>query len=130
MKSASRLGKLLKELSRDLRVKKLIAKARRQARGQARAKVENVTGMLVLALTVVSRFSKKRKARKLDELRETLYLLVQLSLLLKENIFDRPEVREFFSRRSKQLYSLAQTCLATILPKTTEADPSHVSRSI
>jgi len=130
MKHASKLRNLLKELSRDPRVKKVIAKARRQTRGQARAKVENLTGMLLLALTVVSGFSKKKRARKLDDLRDTLYLLVQLSLLLKENIFDRPEVREFFSESSKRMYTVAQTFLAMMLPRSTEADSSHGSRSL
>lgn len=108
---------VVKKLTRDPRLKQAIAKARRQTRGKERAKIENATDMLLLALTVASRFSKKKKARALDDLGDLVYLLVQASLLLKENIFDRPEVKKFLTKSSARLYSLAQRCVATVLPK-------------
>jgi len=118
MKNSSQLENLLKELSRDPRLKLVIAKAKRQTRGKGAAKVENVTGIFLLILAIASRFAKKKKARAIDELMDIIYLLVQVSLVLKENIFDRPEVQEFFSRSSRQIYSLAQECVAMVLPKT------------
>lgn len=129
MKDGSQFRKLLKQLSRDPRVKRVIAKAKRRTRGKGRAKVENVTDMFLLLMAIASRFAKKKKARALDELMEIIYLLVQVSLLLKENIFDRPEVKEFFSHSSKQIYLLAQECVAMVLPKTKGLRPMRTSRS-
>ena len=129
MKNGTQVGKLLKELSRDPRVKRVIAKAKRRTRGKGRAKVETVTDTFLLLMAIASRFAKKKKARALDELMEIIYLLVQVSLLLKENIFDRPEVKEFFRHSSKQTYALAQECVAMVLPKTKALRPKRTSRS-
>jgi hypothetical protein len=129
MKDGSQFRKLLKQLSRDARVKRVIVKAKRRTRGKGRAKVENVTDMFLLLMAIASRFAKKKKARALDELMEIIYLLVQISLVLKENIFDRPEVREFFRHSSKQIYLLAQECVAMVLPKTKGLRPMRTSRS-
>jgi hypothetical protein len=129
MKNASQFRKLLKQLSRDARVKRIIAKAKRRTRGKGGAKVETVTNMFLLLMAIASRFAKKKKARALDELMEIIYLLVQVSLLLKENIFDRPEVKEFFSHSSKQIYLLAQECVAMVLPKTKGLRPMRTWRS-
>lgn len=118
MKNGGAFRILLKELSRDPQLKQIMAKARRQTRGKGGAKVENVTGMFLLMLAIASRFTKRKKARALDELIDVISLLVQVSLLLKENIFDRPEVREFFSQSYKQIYSLAQEFVAMVLPQT------------
>jgi len=117
MKKSSAVRNLMKALGRDPQLKQVIAKARRQTRGKGRATVENVTGLFLLMLEIVARFSKKKRARALEDLMDTIYLLVQASLLLKENIFDRPEVKEFFSKRSKQVYLFAQECVDMVLPK-------------
>jgi len=118
MKDANGVRTLVKKLSKDPQVKQAIAQARRRSRSKNRAEVEGVTNMLLLALAVAARFSKKKKARALDDLGDLLYVLVQASLLLKENIFDRPEVKKFFSKSSKQLYALAEGFVAMISPKT------------
>ena len=128
MKNAGKSKNLLTKLARDPRLKRVIAKARRPGRGNARAKVESATDVFLLALTIASRFAKKKKARALDELADLVYVLVQASLLLKENIFDRPEVKDFFSRTSKRIYSIAQECVASIVPKA-EAFPPMRSRA-
>ena len=117
MKRGSQFNNLLKELSRDPRLKLVIANAKRHNRGGSRAKVETVTGIFLLLLATISRFAKKKRARALDELMDVVYLLVQVSLLVKENIFDRPEVKEFLSQSSRQIYLLAQECVAMVLPK-------------
>jgi hypothetical protein len=129
MKNGSQFRNLLKQLGRDPRLKRVIAKAKRQTRGKGVAKVENVTDIFLLILAIASRFATKKKARALDEMMDIIYLLVQVSLLLKENIFDRPEVKEFFSQSSKQIYLLAQECVAMVLPKTKGLRPRHTSRS-
>jgi len=129
MKNGSQFKDLLKGLSRDPRLKRVITKARRQTRQKGGAKVERVTDIVLILLAIASRFVKKKKARALDELMDIIYLLVQVSLLLKENIFDRPEVKEFFSHSSKQMYLLAQECVAMVLPKTKRPRRMHTSRS-
>ena len=126
MKNGSQFKNLLKELARDPRLKRVIAK--RQPRGKGGAKVENMSGILLLILAIASRFAAKKKARALDELMDIIYLLVQVSLVLKENVFDRPEVKAFLSHRSKEVYSLAQECIAMVLPKTKGLRPMHTSR--
>ena len=117
MKKAPTFRTLAKELSRDPRLKKVMARAGRQPRGRDRAKVEQVTGLLSVMLTVASRFSKKKRARAIEDLRDAIDLLVQASLLLKENVFDRPEVKRFFKQRSKELYSFARGCVEIVVPK-------------
>jgi len=129
MKKGSQFENLLKDLSRDPRLKLVIAKARRQNHRKGAAQVENVTGIFLLLMAIASRFAKKKRARALDELMDIIYLLVQASLLLKENIFDRPEVKKFLSQSSKQIYLLAQACVAMVLPKTKRLRPARASRS-
>ena len=130
MKTGSQFKTLLKELSRDPRLKRVIAKARRQTRGKGAARVESVTGIVLFILAVVSRFTSKKRARILDEMMDTIYLLVQVSLLLKENVFDRREVKEFFSRSSRQVYALAQECVAMVLPRRKGPRAMLASRSV
>jgi hypothetical protein len=128
MKKGNQMKGLLKELSRDPRLKVVIAKAKHHPRGKAEAKVESATGFFLLALSIASRFAKKKNARTLNELGDLIYLLVQVSLMLKENIFDRPEVKEFISQRSKEIYLFAQECAALVLPKPKMLRPATVRR--
>lgn len=83
-----------------------------------RTNVETVTDTLLLVSGIASRFSKKKRSRALDELAELVHLLVQVSLLLKENIFDRPEVKKFFRESFEQIYLFAQEWLSMILQRT------------
>ena len=129
MKNGSQFTNLLKELGRDPRLKRVIAKAKRQTRGKGVAKVENVTDIFLLILAIAFRFATKKKARALDEMMDIIYLLVQVSLLLKENIFDRPEVKKFFSQSSKEIYLLAQKYVAMVSPTTKALRPKRKSRS-
>lgn len=102
MKSAARARKLLQELSRNPDLKRVIAKARRHSHDKRASPLEDLANTYFLLSSVASGFSKKKKARALDEQRDIVQFLVQVGLLLKENILDRPEVQEFFSRRGKQ----------------------------
>jgi hypothetical protein len=130
MKKDSQIEGLLKALSRDPGLKRGIAKAKRQTRRKGGDKVETMTNLFLLIGAIYSRFASKKKARALDELMDVIYLLVHVSLLLKENVFDRPEVKEFFSRSSRQVYLLAQECVAMVLPKTKELRAVQTSRSM
>jgi len=127
LKNDRKLKDLLKELGRDPRVKRVIAK--RQSRKKGGGKIERVTDVVLVLLAIASRFATKKRARALDELMDNIYVLVQLSLLLKENVFDRPEVREFFSQSSREIYALTQKYVAMVLPKTRALRPVRRSRS-
>ena len=116
MKKDSQFKDLLKELARDPRVKRVIGK--RRSRGKRGSKNQPAAGIVRALLGIASRFMTKKRARAFDELVDAIYLLVQVSLLLKENVFDRPEVKRFFRQRSKQIYSLAQEYVVMILPNT------------
>ena len=124
MKNADKYRKLLTELSRDPRLKQAIGKARRQPPGNAGTKVETATRMCLMILAIASRFSRKKRARAIDEVADIVHLLVQISFLLKENIFDRTEVKRFFRQTSAQIYAFVQECVAMILPTR-----KHVMRS-
>jgi hypothetical protein len=127
LKNDSQFQELLKVLGRDPRLKRVMA--RRQIRGKGGANVERVTDVVLLLLAFASRFATKKKARALDELMDFIFLLVQVSLLLKENIFDRPEVKKFFSQCSNEIYLLAQKYVATVSPTTKTLRPKRKSRS-
>lgn len=117
MKNASGFGKLVKDLRRDPRVKKAVAKAVRQSRDPDIKKVEDVTGIAVLMMKIASSFAKKKKARAIEEAMDMIYLLVQVSIVLKENLFDRPEVKKFFSESFRQIYTAAEQVVTMVLPK-------------
>ncbi len=127
MKNDSQFTDLLKVLGRDPRVKRVMAK--RQIRGNGGRKIEGVTDIVLVLLAIASRFATKKKARALDELMDFIFLLVQVSLLLKENVFDRPEVKKFFSQSSNEIYLLAQKYAAMVSPKTRTLRPKRKSRS-
>jgi hypothetical protein len=116
LKKDSQFKDLLKELARDPRVKRVIGK--RRSRGKRGGKIQPEAGIVLSLLGIASRFMTKKRARAFDELVDAIYLLVQVSLLLKENVFDRPEVKRFLKQRSKQIYSLAQEYVVMILPST------------
>ena len=116
MKKDSQFKDLLKELARDPRVKRVIGK--RRSRGKRGGKIQPEAGIVLALLGIASRFMTKKRARAFDELVDAIYLLVQVSLLLKENVFDRPEVKRFFRQKSKRIYSLAQEYVVMILPST------------
>jgi len=120
--------KLLEELSRDPRVEKAIARSTHHPRKSATVPAGSLVAIFVAMLAIAARFSSKKMARAVDELMDTLYFLLQVSIVLKENVFDRPEVKNFFNRRSKQLYSIAQESAALILGKTKAQAITHRSR--
>jgi len=117
MNTSTMFAGIAKELSRDPRLRQAIAKARSKKRGKDVRRVDDATGIALLLLAIASRFSKKKRARALDEAMDVIYLLVQVSIVLKENVFDRPEVKNFFSHSFRQIYSLAQQFVARMLPK-------------
>jgi len=117
MKNATRLRKALKELSADPQLRQVIATARRQSREKRPSQIESLAGLYLLLAAIAARFSKKKRARALDEHIAIVRSLVQLSLLLKENVLDRPEVRTFFSRSAKQISLITRESLGLSIPK-------------
>ena len=130
MSKRTSFANVAKELSRDPRLKQAIAKARSKTRGKDVRRVDNATGVALLLLGIASRFSKRKRARAIDEAMDVIYLLVQVSIVLKENVFDRPQVKQFFSQSFRQVYSLARQLVATVLPNAKPARAKRALRSV
>jgi hypothetical protein len=60
MKKGSQFKGLLKELGRDPRLKQVIAK--RRTRGKGEARVENMSGIVLLILAIAARFATKKES--------------------------------------------------------------------
>lgn len=128
MKSATKLSNLLKEISRDPRLRKAIAKARRRSRDKVASQVESLVNIYLALSTIASGLSKKKKARAIEEHMDLVYFLVQLGLLLKEHVFDRPEVKDFFSRSAKQIHQAANARIGKVTVKRKRLPPARASR--
>jgi hypothetical protein len=111
------LSSLVRQLSRDRRLKQAIVKVRRRSRGKRRTQLESVADLYLLILAIVAQFSRKKRARALEQQMDVVSFLVQLSLSVKENIFDRPEVQQLFARGSQHLYRAARRCIALAVPE-------------
>jgi len=117
MKSAKRLRKIVKELSRDPWLKQAVAKARPVSRGKRGSQIESLANAYAALSTIASGLSKKKKARALQERMDIVYFLVQMSLLLKENVLDRPEVRQFLNRSASGIYQTTRQSLGMATAK-------------
>jgi hypothetical protein len=126
LKNDSRFKDLLKELSRDPRVKRALA--RDQLRGKSGRRIERASEITLLISAIASRFVPKKKARAIEEFADIVNLLIRVSLLLKENVLDRPGVREFLDQRSKEAYLLVERCVAMLLPDKKKPSRIHKSR--
>lgn len=111
------LSDLVRQLSRDPSLKRVIAKVRHQSRGKGRTELEKVTDLYLVLVAIMAQFSRKKRARTLEEHMNVVAFLVQLSLAVKENIFDRPEVKQFFDRSSKEVYRAVRKCIAMLVPE-------------
>ncbi len=127
MKSEPQFKELLKALNRDPRLKRALTKQRSRAKDGG--PIEEAANIVLALWRIASGFTTRKKARTIDELLDALYVLLQVSLLLKENVFDRPDVQRFFKQRSKRIYSLAQGYLAMVLPRPKELPPARKTRS-
>lgn len=126
LKGTKEFTKILRELGRDRRVKRAIIKARREIRRNGKEKAGSFAGFFLLIMAIAFRVLRRKKARAIEELIDILFLLVQVSLLLKENVFDRPEVRAFFSQHYKQISSISQEYVAMLLAKAKEFRPTNI----
>lgn len=87
---------LLKKLSTDPKIKSAIESAKAEANSQSSYQATSVIDLIIHLLKYSSTFVGKKKAEKITEYTGYIGFLITISLLLKKNIFDRPEVREFF----------------------------------
>jgi len=98
-------------LSRDPQLKRAITTARRRS-PQGRSPLENLADLYVLLATVAAQLMKKKRARALQEQTDMIHFLVQISLMVKENILARPEVKEFFTRSARQIHEATRATFA------------------
>ena len=106
---------LLKKLSSDPKIKEAIRQASEQATSASHFKAQSAMGLIKYLLKYTATFLGKKKAQKFNEYSEYVVVLITVSLILKKNIFDRPEVKEFFvsnwqlaKDRSISLYDFCQ----------------------
>jgi hypothetical protein len=95
---------LLKKLSEDPKLREAIRAIGKNSDKNFAALSQGLASTLLLA----GRFVGKGRMRTLANVIDAAVFLVSLSLLIKQNVFDRPEVREFFSRVWKDISKTAQ----------------------
>ena len=117
MKKENQIEKLLGALGRDRQLRRILADLKRASRKKKSNQTETMTGFFLLSLAIIAKFASKKKTRALEELLEVVYLLVQLSFLVKENIFDRPEVKKFIGQHSQEIYIATRKYVEMVLPK-------------
>src|ERR1039458_3720180 len=127
MKKGRQFKNFKENLDQDLYLKRAISKARRQTHrktaNKAADKAGNLADFFFVSLAIASRFVSKKTARTLEEILVLVYLLVQAIILLKENVFDRPDVQEFLSRQSKHILATARTYVDQVLSLGRESLP-------
>ncbi len=97
MKTKSkRIIKLLSDLSQDPKIKSAIEQLKNKYKPEVDNKMDSIMALAFLALKVGAKFVNRRRARIIEDTLEALGILVQVSFLIKSNIFDKPEVQLFF----------------------------------
>lgn len=86
--------KLLKKLSEDPKLREAISMIGKNSDKNFAALTQGIATTLLLA----GRFVGKARMRKVTNIIDAAVFLISLSLLIKQNVFDRPEVRAFFKR--------------------------------
>jgi hypothetical protein len=107
--SSKKFKALLSELSKDESVRKAISDLKSSANAENIYYAQSVWDLLKQILKLSAKFLNKQKLKRLTEIIDIVMFLVSLSLILKQNIFDRPEVKQFFKEKwaSLQSYSTA-----------------------
>ena len=93
---SKKILKLLSELSQDPKIKTAIDQLKEKYKPNAEAKIDSLKDMAFLALKLGTKFVNRRRARVIEDTLEALGILVQISFLIKANIFDKPVVQVFF----------------------------------
>lgn len=87
---------LLADLSKDKNIKLALDKVKSEYRNESQEQINSFKDLLVVIFRISTKFIGKKKARVLEETLDAVGILIQISLLIKTNVFDRPEVRLFF----------------------------------
>ncbi|MES2854250.1 MAG: hypothetical protein V4692_00225 [Bdellovibrionota bacterium] len=127
-KGKSKIADLLKFLGKDPTIRDALDRLDTTGKtSEDAAKFSVVIAQVLrLCLGVIGR----KKGRVVADWLEVFTLLVQVSLLLKKNVFDRPEVRAFvlkqagaFKVQIDAVYQLGSTYIASTLAKTRKRKP-------
>ncbi len=85
---------LLKKLSEDPKLREAILKIGKNGDKNFVVLTQGIATTLLLA----GRFVGKSQMRRVTVIIDAALFLISLSLMIKQNIFDRPEVRAFFKK--------------------------------
>lgn len=95
---------LLKKLSEDPKLREAIRKISVNSDKNFAALSQGLATTLLLA----GRFIGKARMKRITTFIDVAVFLISLSLLIKQNVFDRPEVREFIARVWKDVSKTVQ----------------------
>ena len=100
MKVSKNLKELIQLMRKDEKLKRAVDQVLKGSTTQDTIqKARSATDFLVTLVKMSSKFLGKRLANRWIELLEILSFIVQVSLLLKTNVIDRPEVRDFLAKK-------------------------------
>lgn len=110
---------LLNKLSSDPKVKAAIDSAKSEAFKSSDYQATSILDLISYLMKYSGSFIGKKKAEKLTEYTGYLVFIITVSMILKKNLFDRPEVKEFFvknwegaKRNSSKFYNICQNYAA------------------
>lgn len=104
MKVGVEFKALLKKLGEDPKLREAIKRIGQNSDKNFAALSQGLATTLLLA----GRFVGKARMRKITTFIDVAVFLISLSLLIKQNVFDRPEVREFIARVWKDVNKTVQ----------------------
>ena len=88
--------KLLTELSQDPQLRAAVQNAKLKYQERGKYQVDDIRQLVSVILRVGSKFFGRQRSRVLAEAIDAMTLIVDISLIVKANVFDRPEVKKFF----------------------------------
>lgn len=100
---SKKIVQLLADLSKDKNIKLALDKVKSEYRNESQEKINSFKDLLIVIFKISSKFIGKKKARVIEETLDAVGILIQISFIVKTNVFDRPEVREYFQNLWKGL---------------------------
>lgn len=94
--NSKKIAQLLSDLSKDPKIKTAIDQLKSNYSADPAHKISNIKDIALVALKLGAKFTGRKGARLVQETLDAIGLLIQISFLVKTNIFDRPEVQAFF----------------------------------
>lgn len=96
---SERIKELIKKLSADPKIKSAMAELKANSNAENAYYSKSFLDLMVYILKASGGFLGKRKAKVIIEVVEVTGFVISISLILKKNLFDRPEVRQYFNER-------------------------------